>query len=71
VERGGRRIGYEFKCAYSATGRDWAHLKAGLAEGVIHQGVLVYLGEKTFSVSDTISVVPAGSFLLDETEKQK
>lgn len=71
VERGGRRIGYEFKCAYSTTGRDWAHLKAGLAEGVIHKGVLVYLGDKTFSVSDTISVVPAGSFLLDETESQR
>lgn len=66
VERGGQRIGFEFKCAYSTTGRDWAHLKMGLAEGVIHKGILVYLGDKTFSVSDTISVVPAGSFLLEE-----
>lgn len=64
VERGGRRIGYEFKCAYSAVGRDWAHLKAGLADGVIHRGVLIYLGDKTFSVSDTVSVVPASAFLL-------
>ncbi len=63
VERGDRRIGYEFKCSYSTTGRDWAQLKAGIADGVIHQGVVLYLGEKTFSASDTVSVVPAGAYL--------
>ncbi len=70
VDSGGQRIGYEFKCGYSTTVRDWASLKTGLADGVIHKGILVYLGDKTFAVSDTISVIPAASFLYDETENR-
>lgn len=65
VDRGEMRVGYEFKCAVSTESRDWAHLKAGIAEGVIHKGIVVYLGDKSFPVNDRISVCPAEAVLLN------
>lgn len=38
IERGAERIGYEFKCSVSIGKRDWANLRAGIDEGVIHRG---------------------------------
>jgi predicted AAA+ superfamily ATPase len=63
VDRGRSRIGYEIKCAVSATAKDVAHLKAAVADGVIQQGVLVYRGNRAFSVTENISVVPASDLL--------
>lgn len=63
VDRGQTSIGYEFKCAISTTARDWAHLKAGIADGVIQKGLVVYIGDKSFAVSDNVSVVSAGALL--------
>jgi len=56
VERDQERVGYEFKSAMSSTPRDWATLKAGVEEGIIKQGFVIYLGEREFDVSDTIGV---------------
>jgi predicted AAA+ superfamily ATPase len=63
VDRGQTRVGYEFKCAVSTDGKDVAHLKAALAEGVIHEGVLVYRGDRAFAVAEGVSVVPASALL--------
>ncbi len=41
VDRGQTRIGLEFKYGVSASAGDWGHLKAGIAEGIIHKGFLV------------------------------
>ncbi len=38
---------------------DWKHLQAGIDDGVIHRGYVVYNGTREFPVSDQISVVPA------------
>ena len=63
VDRGQTRIGYEFKCAASTQPRDWANLKAGMADGVIHQGSVVYLGDRAFSPAAGLDVVPAARLL--------
>lgn len=63
VDRGQTRIGFEFKCAASAEPRDWANLRAGIAEGIIHQGYVINLGERSFPVSPEIDVAPAREFL--------
>lgn len=63
VDRGQTRHGYEFKCAVSTAARDWAHLKTGVADGVIQKGWVVYLGDRSFTVNDTLAVVPAAEML--------
>jgi hypothetical protein len=63
VDRGQTRIGYEFKCGIATDAGDWAHLKTAIADGVIHKGIVVYLGERAFSASEDISVVPAARLL--------
>ena len=57
IDRGSERIGYEFKSSVSTGKRDWATLQAGIDEGVIHKGFVVYMGERNFRVAEQISVV--------------
>ncbi len=63
VDRGSERIGYEFKCAVSAAPKDWANLKKGMDDGIIHKAFLVYLGERDYPVSENIEIVGAERFL--------
>ena len=64
IDRGEeQRIGFEFKCALSVTKRDWANLKAGIEDGIIHQGFVVYLGDREFSAEENIDVKSAPLFL--------
>ena len=64
IDRGSERIGFEFKCSVSIGKRDWANLKAGIDEGVIHKGFVVYMGERNFPVAEDISVVHGEKLLL-------
>ena len=57
IDRGSERIGYEFKCAVSAGKRDWANLQAGIDEGVIHKGFVVYMGDRNFPVTEKIRFI--------------
>ena len=65
VDRGQSRIGYEFKCAASVGGRDWATLKAAIAEGIVQEGRVAYLGPRSFPVAEGVSVVSAADLLLN------
>ena len=67
VDRGYERAGYEFKCSVSASRKDWASLRNGVEDGIIHKGFVVYLGERSYPVSDKINVVGAESFLKTQT----
>jgi predicted AAA+ superfamily ATPase len=64
VDRGTERIGYEFKCSVSAGKRDWTNLKTGIDDGVIHKGLVVYMGEREFPVAERIRVVCGETLLL-------
>lgn len=66
VDRGSKRIGYEFKCSVSVGKRDWASLQAAMDEGVIHKGFVVYMGERNFPVAEQIIVVPGEKLLLSK-----
>jgi len=66
VDRGQERIGFEFKCALSATKKDFSTLRAGISDGIIHKGCLVYLGERNYPVGDRIHVV-GGEYFLTES----
>jgi uncharacterized protein len=59
VDRGLERIGYEFKCAVSAGRKDWANLKAGIEDGIIDKGLIVYQGERNYMPTEHINVVSA------------
>ncbi len=63
VDRGHERTGYEFKCSFSADRKDWASLVRGVGDGIIHEGFLVYLGERSYPVSEKVEVVGAERFL--------
>ena len=63
IDRGSQRVGFEFKVGVATDADDWKHLQAGIDEGVIHRGHVVYNGAREFSVSDKISVVPATRIL--------
>ena len=63
IDRGQKRIGYEFKCSSSVSPDDSAGLRQGIAAGIIHEGVVVYPGQRSFPASDTISVVSAEDIL--------
>lgn len=63
IDRGQKRIGYEFKCSSSVSPDDATGLQQGVADGIIHEGVVVYPGQRSFPVSDTISVVTADELL--------
>jgi len=59
VDRGGEKVGYEFKSAISINKRDWLNLKNGIADGIINEGFVVYLGERGYPVANNIHVVGA------------
>jgi len=63
VDRGSERIGYEFKCSVSTRPRDWASLKKAIDDGIIHRGLLIYLGERSYPVSERIELIGAEHFL--------
>ncbi|MGH8208370.1 MAG: ATP-binding protein [Steroidobacteraceae bacterium] len=63
IDRGSRRVGFEFKAGVATEASDWKHLQAGIDDGVIHRGCIVYNGTRAFSVSDKISVIPATQVL--------
>lgn len=63
IDRGNQRLGFEFKAGVATDANDWRHLQAGIDDGVIHRGYVVYNGTREFSVSDKISVIPAEQIL--------
>ncbi len=63
VDRGAERIGYEFKCASAVTRGDTSGLKAGLADGVISRGSVVYAGERHYPLTEQIEAMPARALL--------
>jgi uncharacterized protein len=63
VDRGEERIGYEFKCASSVTRGDASGLKAGLADGVITRGCVVYPGDRSYPLTEQIEAIPAQGLL--------
>jgi predicted AAA+ superfamily ATPase len=64
IDRGSERIGYEFKCSASVVKRDWTNLQAGIEQGVINSGFIVYMGERDFSVAEEIRIVHGENLLL-------
>lgn len=65
VDRGQERIGYEFKCSVSVKRTDWANLKSGIDDSIIHHGFVVYFGNRNYPITDTISAVGAESYLVN------
>lgn len=63
IDRGQSRIGFEFKAAAATDARDWQHLEAGVKDGVIDRGLVVYGGQRAFAISNAIRVVPAADVL--------
>jgi predicted AAA+ superfamily ATPase len=63
IDRGSHRVGFEFKAGAATDADDWKHLQAGIDDGVIHRGYVVYNGAREFPVSDKISVIPATQIL--------
>lgn len=68
IERGGQRLGYEFKCASSVSRSDASGLKAGLADGIITEGAVVYFGTRRYPLDDRIEAIPAEALLQEEAE---
>ena len=66
IDRGQTRHGYEFKCALAVGPEDVAHLKGAIADGVIADGKVIYLGRRSFLIADKIHVVSAEDFLAAE-----
>lgn len=65
VERGGRRMGYEFKCTASVSQSDASGLIAGLADGVITEGFVVYFGARRYPLVAGIEALPATILLAE------
>jgi predicted AAA+ superfamily ATPase len=63
VEHGEKRVGYEFKCSVSVRKHDASGLRAGVADGVITRGRVVYAGSRHYPLTDTIDAVPAETLL--------
>lgn len=63
IDRGQRRVGVEFKAGVAIEARDWAHLQAGIGDGVIHRGIVAHNGSRSFRVSAEITAVPAAKLL--------
>ena len=64
IDRGSERIGYEFKCFVSVVKRDWTNLQAGMDQGLMHRGFVVYMGERNFPVTEAIRIVNGENVLL-------
>ncbi len=54
---------YEFKCASSVSPKDAVGLRQGIADGVIHTGLVVYPGQQSYPLDDTISAISATELL--------
>ncbi|HEX7236354.1 MAG TPA: ATP-binding protein [Gammaproteobacteria bacterium] len=65
IDRGQERIGFELKAGVAIEPRDWAHLRAGIEDGVIARGVLVHAGTHDFMASEKIHVAAAAKLLLE------
>lgn len=65
VERGGRRIGYEFKCAASVSRSDASGLIAGLADGVVTEGFVVHYGNRRYPLAAAVEALPAATLLAE------
>lgn len=59
IERGGERIGFEFKCGASVSRGDASGLKAGMDDGVVSRGYIVYAGTRRYPVARHIEALPA------------
>lgn len=59
LDRGQERIGCEFKAGVAVKSDDWRHLQAGIDDGVIHRGIVIYNGARSFAASPKISVLTA------------
>lgn len=60
IDRGQKRSGFEIKCATSVSTSDTVNLQQGLADGIIHEGFVVYSGSEAFPLAKDIMAVPAG-----------
>jgi predicted AAA+ superfamily ATPase len=65
LERDGQRFGFEFKCAASVSHGDASGLKAGLADGVISRGYIVYAGDRRYPVGEHVEAIPAADLLVN------
>ena len=65
VDRGSERLGFEFKCSASAGPEDWANLKSSIGEHIIDRGYVICTGNRSYSASDTITVLAAENFLAE------
>jgi predicted AAA+ superfamily ATPase len=63
VDRGEERIGYEFKCGVSVSRGDASGLLAGIADGVLRRGRVVYAGNRRYPLADNVDAVPAVEML--------
>lgn len=64
IDRGQKRLGYEFKCSSSVSPDDCAGLRQGLADGIIHEGAVVYPGSRSFPLADALSALSAEKLLM-------
>jgi len=64
VDRGSERIGFEFKSGVSVSRHDASGLIAGIADGIIRSGRILYAGSRRYALTDAIEVIPAGEWLL-------
>lgn len=63
IDRGQKRIGYEFKSSASVSPDDAVALRQGIADGIIHEGFIVYPGKRSFPIKDQISAIAAEDIL--------
>ena len=63
IDRGEHRIGLEFKCGSSVSKADASGLKAGLQDGIISRGIILYSGSRRFPISEQIEAIPAHDLL--------
>lgn len=63
VDRGTECIGYEFKCATSATRGDISGMQAALGDGVISRGFVVHAGPNRYPLADRVEAIPAQNLL--------
>jgi predicted AAA+ superfamily ATPase len=63
LPRGRRRVGYEFKSALAVHAEDAAPLRTALADGVIDEGWVVYLGQRRFPIGNHIEAIGAEELL--------
>lgn len=59
LDRGQDRIGCEFKAGAAVRPDDWRHLQVGIDDGVIHRGIVIYNGTRSFAASEKISILAA------------